>query len=122
MTKYTFQINGTDFSDIVSKYGYDTDLMPVKTNTLTTMDGVDHFRVLRYKGRLNVTLNPQTALDRARIYGALQSQPLTVTYHCFQRGGDVAVKMSLDNMPAVLGLINGSRTLLDQVTLSFTEL
>ena len=40
MTKLPFTINGEDFSDIVHKYGYATDTIPVYSRVVTTMDQV----------------------------------------------------------------------------------
>ena len=52
--KYTLIINGFDCTDMVERDSYSTSLFPVTVPMITTMDGVDHTRIIRYKARLNV--------------------------------------------------------------------
>ena len=59
MIPYTFEINDTSFASLVKKYSYSTDRIPVESQRVTTMDGVDHVAVIRYKGVLSLEINPQ---------------------------------------------------------------
>ena len=59
MIPYTFEINDTSFASIVKKYSYSTDRIPVESQRITTMDGVDHVAIIRYKGVLKLEINPQ---------------------------------------------------------------
>ena len=98
--KYTLIINGFDCTDMVERDSYSTSLFPVTVPMITTMDGVDHTRIIRYKARLNVSLNPQTAEQAALLTSALMDSPITVQFHCLQRNEDITAKMILDEISA----------------------
>lgn len=49
MTEFAFKINGTDFSEVVNRYGYETDRVPVSAGQFTDLAGVDHNVVLRWR-------------------------------------------------------------------------
>lgn len=100
MTNYTFTVNGTDFSKFVERDKYSTSLSPVYGETIQTIDGVGHTALLRKKGALRLTLNPQNATDTAAICTALLNSPCEVTYHCLQRNADVTALMTLDSLSA----------------------
>lgn len=104
MTVFKFKVNGVDFSDIVHKYGYTTDRVPVYSKTVTTLDGVAHTRLIRTKGILKVPLNPASESRISEFYAELQKLPANVEYHSFQ-SGDVTETMKLSTMSAefVLG-------------------
>ena len=98
MTEYTFKIGGTDFSDMVYKRGYKTDRIPVYSRTVTTLDGVAHRTILRYRGELTVYINAPTAARAAELCSALMSSQ-RIEYHSFQLSEDVTETMELSNMP-----------------------
>lgn len=98
--KYTLIINGFDCTDMVERDSYSTSLFPVAVPMITTMDGVDHTRIIRYKARLHVSLNPQTAEQGALLTAALMDSPMTVQFHCLQRNDDYTAKMILDEISA----------------------
>lgn len=98
--KYTLIVNGFDLTDMVERDSYSTSLFPVAVPTITTMDGVDHTRIIRHKARLNVSLNPQTAEQSALLTAALMVSPMTVQFHCLQRNQDITAKMILDEISA----------------------
>ena len=98
--KYTLIVNGFDLTDMVERDSYSTSLYPVTVPMITTMDGVDHTRIIRYKARLNVSLNPQTVEQAALITAALLDSPLTVQFHCLQRNEDITAKMIIDELSA----------------------
>lgn len=93
MTDYTFTLNGTDFSGIVNGNDYNTSLIPVYGEKITTLDGVDHVRVLRHKGSVTVGINGLTDEQLETLSAALSNSPITVEYHCLQRNDDVTATM-----------------------------
>lgn len=93
MVKYVLEINGKDFSSLVERDSYNTGLIPVTTEPVTTLDGIDHVALIRTKGILTVNLNPQTATDTAELFNELLKWPLQVKYHCLQRNLDVYAAM-----------------------------
>lgn len=97
MVDYVFEIGGEDFSAMVERDRYKTDLSPVFSPTITTMNQVDHFVQVRTRGFVSVRLNPQTDTDMARFCSALLKGPVLVHYHCLQRNADVYATMALDS-------------------------
>lgn len=93
MISYRFKVGGVDLAPFVERDGYTTGLTPVFTEAVTTMDGVDHDRLLRLRGRVTVSLNPQSAGNTAAICMALLSHPVQVEYFCLQRQGVVNASM-----------------------------
>ena len=118
----TFTIDGVDFSSYLTKYGYSTQYTPVFSNSVQTIDGVEHVAVVRYRGALTVTIRPLTGDEWAILSSALANGILTVEYTCIQRNTDVEAQMRLDDMSANTVLINASRTLFGDTRLTFTEL
>lgn len=100
MTRFKFKVNGVDFSDVVHKYGYTTDRVPVFGKTVTTLDGVDHTRLIRTRGVLKVPLNPTSESRATEFYAELKKLPAEVEYHSFQSGADVTETMKITAMPA----------------------
>lgn len=96
MVSFTFKINNTDYSSFVERDSYATSLIPVYSDTVTTLDGVDHKIMKRYKGSVKVGLNPQTAANTAALVADLMVSPVEVKYHCLQRNADVTSLMSVD--------------------------
>ena len=117
----TFKINNVDYSTYLTKYGYSTSYTPVFADSVTTLDGVEHTAVIRYRGTLTVTLRPMTATEWATFSAALAGI-LSITYTNIQKGTDVTVNMRMDEYSANLVLINTSRTLFGDTQLTFVEL
>lgn len=122
MTPYTFIVNGTSFASLVKKYSYQTDRIPVETERITTMDGVDHVSVKRYKGVLRVDINPQEETQFKTFCDALDSGILTVQYRCLQTKTDVTQYMTVSGMPARSAIVNHNRKLIGDLSLTFTQL
>lgn len=118
----TFKIDNVDYSGYITKYGYKTSLTPVYGASVTTLDGVEHTAVIRYRGALSVTLRPMEATAWATLSTALLSGPMEVKYTCLQRGADVTATMRLDPISTELVLINASRTLSGNTDLTFVQL
>ena len=78
MISYRFKAAGVDLAPYVERDGYTTALQPVFTETVTTMDGVDHDKLLRLRGSVTVKLNPQSAGNAAKISAALLGHPVEV--------------------------------------------
>ena len=83
--KFPLVVNGVDLTDMVERDSYETTIDPVIGASVTTMDGVDHVAVIRYKGEIRVSLNPKTEAEVQTAMAALMVQPMEVYYHCLQR-------------------------------------
>lgn len=118
----TFKINNIDCSGYITRYGYGTTYNPVFSESVVTMDGVEHVTVKRYKGTLTVTLRPLTGTQWATLSALLATGILTVQYTCIQRNTDVTASMKLDNISADMVLKNATRTLYGDTQLTFVEL
>lgn len=121
MTDLKFLINGQDFSALVHKNGYRTYLDPVYSGEITTLDGVRRAALLRYRGRLHIILNDLDEEDSARLCAALLADPITVTYHSFQRNTDVTQSMWLDPFARELLMQDAGTRVLAGVTLKFEQ-
>lgn len=100
MVSLTFKVNNTDYSGYIERDSYSTSVIPVYSETITTLDGVDHKTLKRLKGRLSVGLNPQNAANTALICADLLSSPVEVQYHCLQRNLDITANMVVDTVSA----------------------
>lgn len=96
MTDLKFEINGVDFSDIVTKRSYETSLDPVIGSQWVDLDKVRHTKVSRYRGGLMIEVNPSLTGRTAEFCAVLMSAPVLVDYHNFQRGTDVQERMMPD--------------------------
>lgn len=122
MTNYLFTINGVDFSDVVHKYGYQTDLVPVYSKRVTTLDKVDHEVVVRRRGGLTITSNPLKRERAKELAAALSSLPGQIGYHSFQLGRDVTQRMRVTGIPMELVLKTPETDWVSGVTLTFEQL
>lgn len=122
MTKFTFKVNGVDFSDIVSKYGYSTERVAVYGKTVTTLDGVDHVKLLRSRGCLTIKINPVGADRMAEFCNALATLPVEIKYHSFQLGTDVSETMRLSNVSASFVLDTPAKKWVDGASVKFEQL
>jgi hypothetical protein len=100
-TRYTFIVNGNDYTGLVERDSYRTAVTPVYGETIQTLDGVGHTALLRVKGSLTVKLNPQTAAQTAAICADLLNAPCEVQYKCLQRNVNVTALMVLDVVSAM---------------------
>lgn len=121
MTDLTFKINGQDFSALVHKNGYRTYLDPVYSGEITTLDGVRRAALLRRRGRLHITLNDLDEEDSARLCAALLAEPVSVTYHSFQRDADVTEQMRLDPYAREMLMRDAGTRVLAGGTLKFEQ-
>lgn len=100
MVSLTFKVNNVDYSGMIERDSYETSLSPVYGETITTMDGIGHTAVLRFRGELSFKLNPSTAAATAAFVTDLLNAPVDVQYHCLQRNQDVSAQMVLDGVSA----------------------
>ena len=122
MTKFPFTVNGVDFSDVVHKYGYRTNRMPVYSRRVTTLDGVDHYSLIRTKGYLELRLNPVSKERALAFCEALQQLPAEIIYHSFQTGMPETETMTVAGMPFGLLAIIGKKDWLDGEIIAFEQL
>ena len=100
MVNVAFTVNSHDYSGYVERDSYETSLIPVYGQSITTMDGVAHTALLRLKGEIKVSLNPTNSSDTASLCADLLSVPCEVMYHDLQRNQDVTALMVLDDVSA----------------------
>lgn len=98
--RYEVEVNGLDISGLVDVTSYHTTMEPVFSDTITTIDGVDHVAVLRLRGTLTFAFNSLTAAQTAAVSQALLTLPATVRYHCLQRKASVVATMRLNGVSA----------------------
>lgn len=84
MLDYTLTINGVDFTSMIDRDSYQTSRIPIYSERITTIDGVDHIVMLRNKSALSFSLNPQTAAQTKAAYNALIQQPCEVYFFNLQ--------------------------------------
>ena len=96
--KYTVKFNGVDVSRMIDFSEYRTAVQPVYSDTITTLDKVDHFYKIRERGLLSVSFNSLTAAGTAKLCALLLDAPVEVDYHCIQRNKDVKARMRLDSL------------------------
>ena len=119
----TFEINNTDFSGLLTKYGYATAYNPVYTQSLMTLNGYEKVAYLRHRGSLTVTLRPLTSAELSALTAVLATGIMEIRYTCLQRNTVVVTRMKLDGGDsAEMILKNASRTLVGNTQLTFTEL
>lgn len=120
---YTCTINNTDFKTKVQRYSYETSYEPVYSDTITTMDGIDHTVITRWRHGLSVVINPMSEAELATLQSSLGSANIaTVTFSSLQLGVDVTCNMRLEPSSAALVLKNASRRVIGEIPLRFTEL
>lgn len=121
MTNLPFTVNGVDFSDLVTIRQYKTNRIPVLGTKYTDLAKIDHTTIARYKGYLEVNLNPLSPSQAEDFYAELLNAPCTVTYYSFQLQQTVTELM----IPAFDGLKDAKQResghWLDNSTVNFTE-
>ena len=100
MSKKTLIVNNVALTNMVERDSYETTYTPIYTETITTMDGVEHTALLRHKGSVSFTLNPQSAADTKNICTALANTPMQVQYFCLQRNQLVTATMKTSGVSA----------------------
>lgn len=121
MTEYSFKVNGKDFTRLVNRYGYTTDLKPVVV-TYTDLDQVEHEKIVRYRGFLTVPLNPLLEEDSAELCAELLKRPLMIEYYSFQRHVYVEENMRLDSLPMEYLAKAAGRRWMKAINLPFEQL
>ena len=96
MVKYTVEVNGESISQNIERDSYHTQLTPVFTRKITTLDLIGHCKLARKKVSVSFSFNPQKADVAAHIAQLLLNAPCTVVYHCMQRNADVIATMVPD--------------------------
>lgn len=120
---YTFTVNGVDLSGRVQKYSYETSYTPVYSDTITTMDRIDHTVIVRWRHGLSLIINPMEDDELAALQTVLSgSLVASVAFTSLQLGVDVTCNMMLDVASAALVLKNASRRVIGGIPLTFTEM
>lgn len=100
MVDYTVKINNLSISDDIERDSYSTSTIHVYTKSVQTMDGVEHFVLLRNKGSVTFKLNPRTASRTQTICTVLMTQPCTVVYFDLETNASKTATMSIDQHTA----------------------
>lgn len=120
---YTFKVNNTDYSGYVLRYGYQTSYTPVYSDTVTTMDKVDHAVVMRWRHALSLKLRPLSEAELSALQSSLGGSTVaSIKFSSLQLANDVTCNMMMDPSSAALVLKNNSRRVLGEISLTFTEL
>lgn len=108
--KPTLIINGESFT---SAFGtYTCERVPVYSDSVTTMDGVEHKVLIRTKSVLEFKVNPLSEDDTVRLFTALNMQPAEVSFFDLQTGEQRTANMvcNIPQAAMIRGLIhNGQR-------------
>ena len=94
------KVNSVDFTSMIERDSYQTVRIPVYSETVTTMDGIDHVVLLRHKGGCTFEFNPQSAADTKTACDALLTQPCAVYYFNLQSNTYENASMTLDEQSA----------------------
>lgn len=100
MLHYTLTVNGVDFTQFVERDSYATSKIPVYTDSIVTMDGVEHLKLLRNKAEITFSFNPQNAANTKIICEALLNQPCVVYYFNLQTQTYTTANMKIDKQTA----------------------
>lgn len=100
MLDFNLTINGVDFKPFIRWDSYSTRKIPVYSQTVTTIDGVEHKTLIRNRGELSFSLNPQNATNTLALASALLTQPCTVNYFSLQTQQYEGAIMALDGQSA----------------------
>ena len=85
---------------MVERDSYMTDTVPVFSERITTMDGVDHTALIRNKKTISFEFNPQTAAQTKIACDALSTQPITVYFFNIQSNAYETAEMTIDGQSA----------------------
>lgn len=95
MTRNVLEINGVDFSDIVEKNSYHTERTPI-TQSVTTIDGVEHIAIIREVDSLSFKTNPLTQDRYKTLCDQMRNGFCTVRYTHLQVGAVLVEQMKYD--------------------------
>ncbi len=100
MLHYNFTVNGVDFKPFVERDSYNTSKIPVYSDPVLTMDGVEHLTLLRNKGEITFSFNPQNAVNTHTACAALLTMPCEVYYFNLQAQQYELATMKIDQQSA----------------------
>lgn len=93
--KTIFKVNGIDLAPLCSKRGYSTSRVPVYGKSVTTLDGVTHSKILRWRNSVTVTLNDLTDSEVAYFCEVIGAATLEIEYYNAQIGEIVTNTMTV---------------------------
>lgn len=121
MTDLRFKVNGHDYSSMVTVREYKTNKIPVEGTSYVSLDKYNHTTIARYRGYLEVQINPQSPTELASFYDDLLNAPCEVQYWSFQSQSNVTETM----MPSFSALQDakdrGDGHWVREYTISFTQ-
>lgn len=105
-----FKLNGSDFSDCLVPSGLRAEMIPVYASQVTTLDGIKHTSISRWKSKITVSLLPMREGRAAELYEQLSSTPISVQYHNPLLGANVTQNMEVSSFGILEGKINNTST------------
>lgn len=100
MLDYTVTVNSTDITKYIRYDSYNTKLTPRYSQSVVTLDGVEHVSLIRNVGSVSFEFNPLPASVTQTIASAFATQPCAVTYFNLQTQTTTAANMKLDDQSA----------------------
>lgn len=116
----TFTIAGTDYSAKLLKYGIEAEQAPVYGSKVTTLDGIDHNTIVRWKTVLTASFMPLTDAEVRALYSLLISSSISVRFDLPQYG-TVTEDMRVEKVSLAATLKNGATTYYSGVKITFTQ-
>lgn len=117
---YTLKINGVDFSGYIKPYSYSTEYIPVSGGSVTTMDGVEHIAIARWKGALHAELKPLTESDLSALTAMIAGvSAVSVQYTNLQLDEVVTENMKPSIQSATMVLKNHDHRYVGDIPLDF---
>lgn len=96
--KYPVKISGTDITGFIVPGSYTTNLIPVYSEAVTTMDGIDHVSLIRVKHSISFSLNPVPDDRMDPLFALLRSGTVSVEYVPLDSGTAQIGTFRLDEM------------------------
>lgn len=115
-----FELNNIDYSSYVAPNSITVDRSPVYARKITTLDGVAHNIINRWKHSITVQLMPLSREQAAQLSEELSKNPVRVRYEN-PFVGTVTQDMQCDNLSQVLAIRDSWREYWKGGKISFTE-
>lgn len=100
MLDYSLTVNSTDITKYIKYDSYNTKMTPRYSQSIVTLDGVEHISLIRNVASISFEFNPLPASVTQTVASALLSQPCSVTYFNLQTQATTTANMKLDDQSA----------------------
>lgn len=104
-------INGVDFSELITKYGYSVDYKKILgSNSVYTLNGTYHEDVLAWKAVIEAELRPLKSSTLASVITICANEYVTVSYFDTKTNAVKTIEMKPSLSSAKVALINAGIT------------